>query len=133
MISCIVCKEIATAVRSKENAIEKGVMVMANEKNLIPMASRTPREREEIARKGAEAANRVKAERKTLREELLLLLTNDNTQNKMSLALIEKAMKGDTKAFEIIRDTIGEKPVDKVQANVFNYEDSLKAVDGDEY
>ena len=27
----------------------------------------------------------------------------------------------------------GEKPVDKVQANVFNYEDSLKAVDGDEY
>jgi hypothetical protein len=33
----------------------------------------------------------------------------------VTLALIEKAMSGDTKAFEVIRDTIGEKPVDKVQ------------------
>jgi hypothetical protein len=32
----------------------------------------------------------------------------------VTLALIEKAMSGDTKAFEVIRDTIGEKPVDKV-------------------
>ena len=73
------------------------------------------------------------AKRKTLKEELLLLLSQNNTQEKMSLSLITKALNGDTKAFEIIRDTIGEKPVDKVQANVFNYEDSLKAVDGDEY
>lgn len=106
---------------------------MANEQNLKPISSRTARERSELGRKGAEKANRVKAERKTLKEELMLLLSQGNTQNKMSLALIEKALKGDTKAFEIIRDTIGEKPVDKVQANVFNYEESLKAVDGNEY
>ena len=30
------------------------------------------------------------------------------------MALIEKAQSGDTKAFEVIRDTIGEKPVDKL-------------------
>ena len=33
----------------------------------------------------------------------------------MSLAMIEKAMKGDTKAFEVIRDSIGEKPKDKLE------------------
>ena len=133
MISCIVCKEIVRHVKSKENVKRKEVRAMANEQNLKPISSRTPRERSEMGRKGAEVANRKKAERKTLREELLLLLSQGNTQEKMSLALIEKAMTGDTKAFEVLRDSIGEKPIDKVQANVFNYEDSLKAVDGDEY
>ena len=88
---------------------------MANEQNLIPMNKRTPRERIEIARKGAKATNKKKAERKTLREELLLLLATGNKQNKMSIAMIEKAIKGDTKAFEVIRDTIGEKPKDQIE------------------
>jgi hypothetical protein len=43
------------------------------------------------------------------------LLSQGNTQEKMSLALIEKAMNGDTKAFEVIRDSIGEKPTDKIE------------------
>ena len=43
----------------------------------------------------------------------MLLLENGNTQNKISLALIKKALKGNIKAFEVIRDTIGEKPADK--------------------
>lgn len=94
---------------------------------------RTKEEAKERGRKGGIKSGEVRAQRKTLKEELMLLLSQGNTQNKMSLALIEKALKGDTKAFEIIRDTIGEKPVDKLQANVFNYEESLKAVDGDEY
>ena len=46
---------------------------------------------------------------------MLLLLATGNNQNKMSIAMIEKAMKGDTKAFEVIRDTIGEKPKDQLQ------------------
>lgn len=115
MISCIVCNENARRVKDKESVIRKEVRAMANEQNLKPMASRTPRERSELGKKGAEAANRKKAERKTLREELLLLLSQGNTQEKMSLALIEKAMNGDTKAFEVIRDSIGEKPTDKIE------------------
>lgn len=91
---------------------------MANEQNLIPMSKRTPRERREIARKGAMASNKVQAQRKTLKEELLLLLAEGNTQNKLSLALIEKAISGDTKAYEVIRDTIGEKQTEKIDANV---------------
>ena len=88
---------------------------MANEQNLIPLNKRTPRERKEIARKGAEATNRIKAERKTLKEELLLALSTGDTQKRISTAIIEQAQKGNTKAFEIIRDTIGEKVQDNIQ------------------
>lgn len=104
---------------------------MANEQNLKPI--RDSKRARELQEKAAQKQRENIAKRKTLKEELLLLLSQGNTQEKISLALIEKALKGDTKAFEVLRDSIGEKPVDKVQANVFNYEESLKAVDGDEY
>lgn len=104
---------------------------MANEQNLKPI--RDSKRARELQEKAAQKQRENIAKRKTLKEELLLLLSQNNTQEKMSLSLITKALNGDTKAFEIIRDTIGEKPVEKVQANVFNYEESLKAVDGDEY
>ena len=42
-------------------------------------------------------------------------------------ALIKKAAKGDTKAFELIRDTVGEKPVDK-QLTVEGTKEDLKEV-----
>ena len=35
-----------------------------------------------------------------------------------NLAQIRRAMRGDTKAAEYIRDTLGEKPVDKVAAEI---------------
>jgi hypothetical protein len=104
---------------------------MANEQNLKPI--RDSKRARELQEKAAQKQRENIAKRKTLKEELLLLLSQNNTQEKMSLSLISKALNGDTKAFEIIRDTIGEKPIDKVQANVFNYEESLKAVDGNEY
>lgn len=103
---------------------------MANKQNLRTLSTEEARE---IGKKGGKKSVEARKARKTLKEELLLLLSQDDNQNKMSISLLKKAMNGDTKAFEIIRDTIGEKPVDKVQANVFNYEESLKAVDGDEY
>ena len=36
------------------------------------------------------------------------------TQKAISASMIKQALTGSTKAFELIRDTIGEKPVDKV-------------------
>lgn len=104
---------------------------MANEQNLKPI--RDSQRARELQEKAAQKQRENIAKRKTLKEELLLLLSQNDTQEKMSLALIKKAINGDTKAFEVIRDSIGEKQVEKIQANVFNYEDSLKAVDGDEY
>ena len=85
-----------------------------NEKNLIPNSDRTPSELREMARKGGLASVEARRKRKTLKEELLLMLSDGETQQSVTLALIEKAMSGDTKAFEVIRDTIGEKPIDKV-------------------
>ena len=89
---------------------------MANEQNLMPNSERTPKELREMARNGGLASGEARRIRKTLKEELLLLLSDGDTQKSVTLALIAKAMDGDTRAFEIIRDTIGEKPVDKVES-----------------
>ncbi len=88
---------------------------MANEQNLIKNENLTPEQRRANASKAGKASAKKRAERKTLREELLLLLKENKMQEKISLALLQKAQNGDTKAFEIIRDTIGEKPVEQVQ------------------
>ena len=85
---------------------------MANEQNLKPVTSK--KEARERGRKGGLASGEARRKRKTLKEELLLMLSEGDTQQSVTIALIEKAMGGDTKAFEVIRDTIGEKPVDKV-------------------
>ncbi len=89
---------------------------MANESNLKPV--RTKSEARRRGKKGGIASGKARKERKALREELLLLLSKDDTQEKVSLALIKQALNGNTKAFEVIRDTIGEKPVDKIDADL---------------
>lgn len=80
-------------------------------------------EARELGRKGGLKSAEVRAARKTLREELLALLTQDitdkngrqmKTQTAISASMIKQALSGSTKAYEIIRDTIGEKPIDKV-------------------
>ena len=92
-----------------------------NEKNLIPNSERSPSEVRENGKKGGIASGEARRKRKTLKEELLLMLSDGDIQEKISLALINEAIKGNnagsvTKAFEVIRDTIGERPVEKVQA-----------------
>ena len=94
---------------------------MANEQNLVPCGDRTRSELREMARNGGLASGEGRRKRKTLKEELLLMLSDGDIQEKISLALINEAINGNnagsvTKAFEVIRDTIGERPVAKVQA-----------------
>ena len=85
---------------------------MANEQNLRPCEYKLSQEE---AKKGGIRSGEVRRARKTLREELLALLSVGDTQERISLAQLEKALKGDTKAYEVIRDTIGEKPTDKLE------------------
>lgn len=89
---------------------------MANEQNLKPVRSK--KEAREKGRQGGIKSGEVRAQRKTLRQELLTLLETkieDKTiQEKISFSLIQEALGGNVKAFETIRDTIGEKPQDKV-------------------
>lgn len=35
----------------------------------------------------------------------------------LSVSIFQKALKGDVRAFEVIRDTIGQKPIDKVMVS----------------
>ena len=81
----------------------------------------------EIGRKGGKNSKAKQKMRKTLREELLALLSEQITdknsgrqmeaQRAMSTALIQQALRGNVKAFEIVRDTIGEKPVDNISVS----------------
>lgn len=105
---------------------------VANEKNLKPVRSKE--EARERGKKGGIKSGKVRAERKTLKEELLALLSEGDTQKKISVALIAEAMAGSHKAFIAIRDTIGEKPVDVAAvATGTTIEEALKRVEGDEY
>ena len=84
--------------------------------------------------KGGKAGAESKRARKTLRAELELLLeshakdpktgvqSEKTIQEAITLALITKALKGDTKAFEIIRDTIGEKPAERINLGQIDQE-----------
>ena len=85
--------------------------------------SRTTTERQELARKAGEASGEARRRKRDIRLALEALLEKDITDkhgNTMSTAeaiaikQIEKALKGDTKAFEVVRDSAGQKPVEKV-------------------
>ena len=91
-----------------------------NESNLIPQSERTKEEQREIARKGGIASGEARRRKKTLKEELIMLLETNDNNNKISLALLKKALDGDIQAFTTIRDTIGEKPTDKVEQEVIS-------------
>lgn len=90
--------------------------------------------------KGGRRSAQVRAERKTLREELLALLdvelTDKTSKKKMgtrkaiSAALIKQALSGNTKAYELIRDTIGEKPIENVTIHAGSFEALDAAFEG---
>ena len=113
---------------------------MAGEENLIPFNERTEEEQKRIARMGGKASGEARRRKKTMKENLELLLTmsvgkgkkadiekgenikeyakeNVTVEQAMLIAQIQKALKGDTQAFEMIRDLIGEKPVDKKEVS----------------
>ena len=87
---------------------------MANEHNLKPVSSK--KEARERGRKGGLASVEARRKRKSLKEELLLMLEDEELQQSVAIALIKQAQNGNVKAFGMLRDTIGEAPVEKVQA-----------------
>lgn len=96
---------------------------MANKQNLKSLKERTTSEQREIARKGGIASGKSRKKRKEFKEALKTALTvvmdNDKTVQEIGIeALMDKFMKGDPKVFELIRDTIGEKPTDKQEVKV---------------
>ena len=95
-----------------------------NPQNLIPQNERPIEERRRIASMGGKARGEQKKRQKTFREALETLLAKEvidkngekyDLLTAISAKQVEKASKGDTKAFEVIRDTIGQKPVERVE------------------
>lgn len=91
----------------------------------------------EIARIGGKASAAKRAQRKTLKDELLFLLSESkdgadgkkHTVNEsVCIALIKQAMQGNVRAFEHIRDTIGEKPTENVNITSIDFS-TLDSVD----
>lgn len=108
---------------------------MANEDNLQPV--RSEEEARALGRKGGIASGKARREKKLLKDQLEVLLSlpnkdsklqkkmkalgleDEDTDNQMALviAMWEKAKKGNVKAAEFIRDTLGEKMPEKVEVN----------------
>lgn len=93
---------------------------MAKEENLIPGAHKLSVEE---ASKGGIASGRARAEKRDLRKALELLLEQTYTDKKgvtrtgaqaITEKLFSEVMKGNVRAFEVLRDTVGQKPVEKV-------------------
>jgi hypothetical protein len=93
---------------------------MANEQNLKPCEYKLSQEE---AKKGGKASGEARRRKRDLRQALEMLLEKDfkdkqgNTitgTEAITAKLFEKAMKGDVRAFETLRDTVGQKPVEKV-------------------
>jgi hypothetical protein len=99
-------------------------MKMANEQNLIPNSERTPKQRRENAKKAGIASGEARRKKRDLKLAMQALLEADIKDKKtgetmsgaeaLAVAQFRKAMKGDTKAFEVIRDTSGQSVVQKV-------------------
>ena len=105
---------------------------MANEKNLVSLADRTTEEKREIAQKGGKASGEARRNKKLLRDCIDYLLEREDktvqhedgtpmsgaeqlAYNLFVKALAETDTAKAAKAFEVLRDTAGQKPVDKVQ------------------
>lgn len=100
----------------------------------------TPEQRAECGRKGAQKSMETKRKRKEMRETLDILLKmplkkgkqynaedikcfadlkgkNITIDQAVMVCLVQKALKGDLSAIAMVRDTVGEKPVEKVNVD----------------
>lgn len=99
---------------------------MPNEQNLekgIATQFKSGEEAAENGRKGGIASGEAKRKKRDIRRALEALLEKDyfveeygtlSGAEAIAVRQMERALDGDTKAFEVVRDTVGQKPVDKV-------------------
>lgn len=101
---------------------------MANEQNLRPCEYKLSREE---AKKGGKASVEARRRKKDLRLALEMLLEKDYSDKNgntvsgteaISVKLFEQAMKGNVKAYETIRATVGQDPVQKIQVQEISQE-----------
>ena len=105
---------------------------MANEQNLAkPFTSIQSREEaRENGRKGGIASGVARREKKIFKDEICKRLGVEDF-NEIIDNLIKRAKEQD-KSFEILRDTMGQKPKEELEAKInMTYEDYIKKVEGE--
>ena len=115
--------------------------------NLIPTNKRSKEEVRRNASKGGKKSGEVRRKKKLLKDCLDILLEKDYTDKKgnkasgaeaLASTLFKKALAGDLKAFELVRDTAGQKPVERVmisevdQATIDEVEKMMNEADDEE-
>lgn len=94
----------------------------ANKQNLVSFKTLTTEQQRKIASMGGKKSVEVKRRKKNMREALEILLSMKDedgvdNQTKVLIAMYEKSLKGDVNAANFIRDTVGDKPVDKMEVS----------------
>lgn len=106
---------------------------MANEQNLKPFTSEQSREEAvKNGRKGGIASGEARRERANLKKQLQVFLESDDYSDKhgnkmtgaelMVKVAVKEMSKGNPKFWELIRDTAGFKPIDKIQVSEIDQE-----------
>ena len=96
------------------------------ENNIIQSNTKySSEEKKEIYKKAQFRSLESRRQRKTFKEQLDLLLSDENIQETICLSIVGKAINGNVKAFEVIRDTIGERPKNIESTNIFNMNRTL--------
>lgn len=135
---------------------------MANNNNLIPIKHLSHEEAKKRGTKGGIASGVARRKKKAFREQIEYFLSlpfpemkdkdgneireifkkfgieDEEIDNQMAMILSlwrSVINKGDTSAFIALRDTVGEKPIDKLTTEInYSYESALKEIsDTDEY
>ena len=96
---------------------------MANEQNLKPITSVS--QARELQRKSAEKRKQNNAEKRLLKDAILERMGAEDWEAIVD-GLIDRA-KGSDKALELLRDTIGQKPSEKVDLSI--EDESARAID----
>ena len=134
-------KSRASRIIDGEIEPEDGEKYLLNLRKRVPFNQMTPEKRKEICRKGAEAINKLHGEKKTAKEAISKILTlkindeildgadvpqeiadklrRDNPDatlyDLIQLVAVGRALDGSIRAMEYVRDTHGDKPIEKLE------------------
>lgn len=99
-------------------------MPRGNPQNLKPNCERTAEEVKALTRKGGIASGKARRDKKNLRIALEALLEKKQTDPEtgkrgtgaelITAKLFQQALEGNVKAFEVLRTTVGQDPVQKL-------------------
>lgn len=121
----------------------------AGHKNLIPQNMRTKDEQRRIARAGGIASGKARRERKRMRDMLLELLETPSRKGRtddieafnrirglnltgmqrLAISMLRESFKGNVRAAEFVRDTIGEAPAQKLRDVTGEEDEDERSID----